>query len=147
MASPILLDRFEPSPLRFASFAGPPSDEVRPSLSSSVEHRPRHRAPPQSPPDEPHRACANAVPLPLTAGEAMGKDSFCMLQEIIYAVATSDRFLFDTFSLWFLMLQHRILEKLCNNVANATCYHFEQMLNETWCTYCGGNFISQNQMS
>ena len=41
----ILLDRFEPSPLRFASFAGPPSDEVRPPLSSSVEHRPRHRAP------------------------------------------------------------------------------------------------------
>jgi len=29
----------------------------------------------------------------------MGKDSFCMLQEIIYAVATSDRFLFYVFNL------------------------------------------------
>ena len=40
----ILLDRFEPSLLRFAAFAGPPSDEVRPPLSSSVEH-PRRQAP------------------------------------------------------------------------------------------------------
>jgi hypothetical protein len=40
------------------------------------------------------------------------KDSYWMLQEMIYAIATSDRFLFYVFNLWFLMLQHIILDVL-----------------------------------
>ena len=135
----VLLDRIVPSLLHFTTLrallatryacrhhprphcrVSPPCDPVW-ALS-----RP-HIAPPPDPPGPPPISVGKATTAPCgthhtRAGHTLRcsrmvelrcyKDSYWMLQEMIYAVATSDRFLFYVFNLWFLMLQHIILDVL-----------------------------------